>query len=491
MRVGVTENKKGKTAGAGRLAVQNTRRGGGGGRGAGREPLLPLLFTPPPLLISWGAGEKQAEGPSREGSLTAHNKPPTSPRACGLPSYLPMWSKNDRLNRSERDLRSGEAVTASPRAAGGTGREEGGYECRTPRGTETDKGLSVALRPQSSTCMPHRDTYRVQPLGGSHHPSSHPGQPRRRHQHHPRDKAPNFSSASCGDSYYSLRRPESRRQTQFRSAKPQAEFKCERPPRALALALLQRGRGAEPAGASRDCSHFERKRQVAQASLAPDTPDLSVRFITAPLTSSPSAICAAEPALSTPVHLPPAPPPERVPRGNMLAGRRREGAEGAAAAAHALSLPAEAYGNDPQLEMMWAMKAYQHAEIYFNLISSVDPKFLKLTKVDDKICTEFRKAFPDLNIKVLDPEDLKSEQAKEKWRPFCNLFEGVVEDFNYGTLLRLDCERDYTEENTIFATRIQFFAIEIARNREGYNSAVFEASTKGKSRAVGEHQEQS
>ncbi|XP_006625522.1 protein PBDC1 [Lepisosteus oculatus] len=167
------------------------------------------------------------------------------------------------------------------------------------------------------------------------------------------------------------------------------------------------------------------------------------------------------------------------------------GAEGAAAAAHALSLPAEAYGNDPQLEMMWAMKAYQHAEIYFNLISSVDPKFLKLTKVDDKICTEFRKAFPDLNIKVLDPEDLKSEQAKEKWRPFCNLFEGVVEDFNYGTLLRLDCERDYTEENTIFATRIQFFAIEIARNREGCNNAVFEASTKSKSRAAGERQEQS
>lgn len=29
-------------------------------------------------------------------------------------------------------------------------------------------------------------------------------------------------------------------------------------------------------------------------------------------------------------------------------------------------------------------------------------------------------------------------------------FEGVVEDFNYGTLLRLDCSKGYTEENTIF-----------------------------------------
>ncbi|NWX32950.1 PBDC1 protein, partial [Notiomystis cincta] len=66
----------------------------------------------------------------------------------------------------------------------------------------------------------------------------------------------------------------------------------------------------------------------------------------------------------------------------------------------------------------------------------------------------------------------------QKWRPFCLRFEGVVEDFNYGTLLRLDSRREYTEENTIFATRIQFFAIEIARNREGWNDEVF-SSAKG------------
>uniref|UniRef100_A0A674HXK4 Polysaccharide biosynthesis domain containing 1 n=1 Tax=Terrapene triunguis TaxID=2587831 RepID=A0A674HXK4_9SAUR len=104
----------------------------------------------------------------------------------------------------------------------------------------------------------------------------------------------------------------------------------------------------------------------------------------------------------------------------------------------------------PNIEMIWAMKAYQHAEVYFNLISSVDPKFLKLTKVDDQIYAEFRKSFGDLKIDVLDPEELKSEPAKAKWRPFCMQFDGVVEDFNYGTLLRLDCTKDYTEENTIF-----------------------------------------
>lgn len=42
----------------------------------------------------------------------------------------------------------------------------------------------------------------------------------------------------------------------------------------------------------------------------------------------------------------------------------------------------------------------------------------------------------------------------QMWRPFCNQFEGLVEDFNYGTLLRLDCEKDYTEENTIFGKHL-------------------------------------
>lgn len=40
----------------------------------------------------------------------------------------------------------------------------------------------------------------------------------------------------------------------------------------------------------------------------------------------------------------------------------------------------------------------------------------------------------------------------QKWRPFCLQFEGVVEDFNYGTLLRLDCRGGYSPENTIFGT---------------------------------------
>lgn len=117
------------------------------------------------------------------------------------------------------------------------------------------------------------------------------------------------------------------------------------------------------------------------------------------------------------------------------------------------------------------------------LISSVDPKFLKLTKMDDQIYKVFREGFKDFEIKLLKEEDLKSDKAKavgvnvgmcvpyhqncsgglsvsvvfasQTWRSFCNQFEGLVEDFNYGTLLRLDCEGDYTEENTIFGACVR------------------------------------
>nr|XP_051706247.1 protein PBDC1-like [Oryctolagus cuniculus] len=115
----------------------------------------------------------------------------------------------------------------------------------------------------------------------------------------------------------------------------------------------------------------------------------------------------------------------------------------------------------------------QHAEVCYKLISSVDPQFLKLTKVDDQIYSEFQKIFEKLKIDVLDPEELKPESAKEKRRPFCLKFKGIVEDFIYGTLLQLDCTQSYTEENTIFAPKIQFLAIETARNQEGCNKAVY------------------
>ncbi|XP_033118615.1 protein PBDC1-like [Anneissia japonica] len=89
-----------------------------------------------------------------------------------------------------------------------------------------------------------------------------------------------------------------------------------------------------------------------------------------------------------------------------------QGAGGALAVQNALSQPADKYVNDSSLEMQWAMKAFKHAEVYYNLISSVDSRSLKLTKHDDEILEHFKKDFPDFNIQKFDEDDLKTESAK-------------------------------------------------------------------------------
>ena len=99
---------------------------------------------------------------------------------------------------------------------------------------------------------------------------------------------------------------------------------------------------------------------------------------------------------------------------------------------------------------------------------------LKLTgkqELDDTIYNDFKKSFPDLNIANFTEDDIKNENAKAAWRKFSESYKDV-EDYSLGCLLRLDSSKDYTEENTVIAIKIQYFAIEIARNREGCNDSL-------------------
>ena len=75
---------------------------------------------------------------------------------------------------------------------------------------------------------------------------------------------------------------------------------------------------------------------------------------------------------------------------------------------------------------------------------------------------------------VIEEEDLKSEAAKVDWRSFCQKYEKIVDNYNLGVLIRQNCRGEYSEDNTIFAIRIQWLAIEIARNREGFNEGLTE-----------------
>ena len=78
----------------------------------------------------------------------------------------------------------------------------------------------------------------------------------------------------------------------------------------------------------------------------------------------------------------------------------------------------------------------------------------------------------------------QNKEGKEKWRNWCEQYKERVQDYNFGTLLRLDPSDDYTEKNSCFALRVQFLAIEIARNKEGKNQKIFEAAKAAKEAAA-------
>ncbi|CAJ0651722.1 7447_t:CDS:2 [Entrophospora sp. SA101] len=136
-----------------------------------------------------------------------------------------------------------------------------------------------------------------------------------------------------------------------------------------------------------------------------------------------------------------------------------------------MSLPsADELEQLPEIEKQWAVKAMEHAETYFKLVSSVDGKTLRLTRLDDEIYEDFMNSFTDIDIETIDEDLMKSDEGKKKWREWIMKYDTKVKDYNFGTLLRKSAKRGYDEDNTIFVTRMQFYAIEIARNKQGLNS---------------------
>merc|ERR1711972_483722 len=148
------------------------------------------------------------------------------------------------------------------------------------------------------------------------------------------------------------------------------------------------------------------------------------------------------------------------------------------AGAAALTQDASSYTNTQDVEAVWAARAFQQAEVHMKLLTAVGPERMKFTKMDQELYDSFREEFPDFDIVAIKEEEMKCEKNKEKWRNWCNKYEKTVQDFNFGTLLRINPAEDYTSENTIFALRVQFLAIEIARNKEGQNKTIYENMKK-------------
>lgn len=112
---------------------------------------------------------------------------------------------------------------------------------------------------------------------------------------------------------------------------------------------------------------------------------------------------------------------------------------------------------------------------YWAILEKMRGSSLRLTKMDDEILSHFKESFPDFDpAATIDEDSMKSKAGKEKWRNFMNAYEKTIDDFNFGTMLRNNPKAEYSEKDTIFAMRMQFYAIEIARNRAGLNDWIYE-----------------
>ncbi|KAK0516838.1 hypothetical protein JMJ35_001441 [Cladonia borealis] len=145
------------------------------------------------------------------------------------------------------------------------------------------------------------------------------------------------------------------------------------------------------------------------------------------------------------------------------------------------SLNPEHTENFEDMEKQFAVKAVQHMTTYWAILEKMKGSQLRLTKIDDEIYEHFKKEFPDFDPKeTIDEDKMKSKEGKEKWRNWMMTYEKTVEDYNFGTMLRSNPKFEYTEEQTIFAMRMQFYAIEIARNRAGLNDWIYEQAHPSK-----------
>ncbi|KAL4893876.1 putative polysaccharide biosynthesis protein [Aspergillus ambiguus] len=135
--------------------------------------------------------------------------------------------------------------------------------------------------------------------------------------------------------------------------------------------------------------------------------------------------------------------------------------------------------NFEDMEKQFAVKAVEHLMTYWSILEKVPGSKLRLTKMDDEIYEHFKKEFPDFDpAATIDEDKMKSKEGKEKWRNWINQYEGKINDFNFGTMLRARPDVEYEQHTTIFAMRMQFYAIEIARNRAGLNDWIYEKAQK-------------
>jgi len=137
--------------------------------------------------------------------------------------------------------------------------------------------------------------------------------------------------------------------------------------------------------------------------------------------------------------------------------------------------------NLEDIEKQFAVVAVEYAETYWTLLEKIGGRNLRLTPIDDEIYADLLETFPEFQQgveagKCIDENVMKSKLGKDKWNKFASRYEKRVNDFNFGSLLRIRSDEGLTHDNTIFSFRVQTMAIEIFRNRHGLNDWVYKGN---------------
>ncbi|RMJ26517.1 DUF757 domain protein [Aspergillus sp. HF37] len=136
--------------------------------------------------------------------------------------------------------------------------------------------------------------------------------------------------------------------------------------------------------------------------------------------------------------------------------------------------------NFEDMEKQFAVVAVEHLMTYWSILEKVPGSQLRLTKMDNDIYEDFKNEFPEFDpAETLDEDRMKSSAGKAKWRNWMNKYEKIIDDYNFGTMIRSNPKFEYDRDTTIFGWRMQFYAIEISRNRAGLNDWIYEKAQKG------------
>lgn len=126
------------------------------------------------------------------------------------------------------------------------------------------------------------------------------------------------------------------------------------------------------------------------------------------------------------------------------------------------------------MEDRWLSEASLQASDYVDALVQLGPKAVfptdKSEQFESDLYTMFRRFLPDLQVRVLDPDDpFRHFEDKDRWIPLLNRWQQRLPDSTILTMLRIDSHYGYSPENTYLVPKIKFYAIEVARNREGAN----------------------